>query len=599
MQRIPPETIEQIQNTVDIVEVIEGYGVHLKRAAGVFKALCPFHNEKSASFTVDPKRQRFKCFGCGAGGTVFRFVMTYEQLDFVSAVKKMADRANIKIIEGEMSAEDAARYTLRRRLLALHAEAADFFHLQLMRKPSAQIARDYLKGRGVSVEVAKSWKLGYAPELSDAFSDFAHQRGFSAEEILQSGIVALRDADNPDAGFYDRFRNRLMFPICNDNNEVIAFSGRVLSAEQKGGKYVNSPETILFTKGAVLFGLNRSKRALINKSSAIVCEGQLDLITAFEAGIENVIAPQGTAFTDRQAHLLKRFVTEVVLCFDSDAAGENAAVKSLVHLLAENLVVRVAEMPPGEDPDSLIRSQGAAAFAQRIDEAKDFFDYQVDRLVNQPDFATPRGKQAAIKKIAGSISLLSDAILRETVVNRAAQRLEISPQEFVRILKKPPKAEPAPVTAAVPEPALVDPTLRLLALVTLCDDDARAWVFEEPWNEVLAREPDAGLLIKILSADFLPSNSSSVNAFLTTLDPGEEAALVGLLEIKPPSNALTIAHDCWKGLEKRQAQRRIEALTARMRNPQLSVEESVSLQKQILDLQIRLSHIARPFSLPL
>ncbi len=601
MPLIPPETIEQIQAANDIVEVIGGY-FPLKRAGVMYKAICPFHQERTPSFSVNPQRQIFKCFGCGAGGSVIRFVMNYENLDFIGAAKKLADRAGIKIIESEMSAEDNARFTLRRRLLALHCEAAEFFHHQLLKKPSAQAARDYLKGRGIGVEIARTWKLGYAPSSFDAFSAMARQQGFSDEEMVQSGLVKLRDEERPRGDFYDRFRGRVMFPICNDTGEVIGFSGRVLESDAKAAKYINSPETMLFTKGAVLFGLHRSKRALIDKGSAIVCEGQLDLITAFEAGIQNVIAPQGTAFTEKQAHLLKRYVEEVVLCFDADAAGEKAAERSLSSLLAENLVVRVAEMPPGEDPDSLVRGKGPAAFTERIAAAKDFFDFQLDRLTQAPGFQSPRGKLQAARKLAESISLLSEPILREAVLQRATQRLEIAPQELQRMLKTSSRKGALPGAGdepAVPDPVPLDPTLRLLAMVSLRDDDARAWLFEEPWNEVLEREPDAGLLIKVLQADIQPSQTTSVTAFLATLDAAEESTLSALLETKPPRNPLTIAHDCWREIERRQVRRQIESIQARLRTPNLAPETSVNYQKQILDLQNRLSDIARPFSPPL
>ncbi len=596
MPLIPPETIEQIQSANDIVEVIEGY-FPLKRAAGMFKATCPFHAEKTPSFSVNPKRQIFKCFGCGAGGNVIRFVMMYENLDFMSATKKLAERAGVKIVDAEMSPEDAARFTMRKRLLALHAEAADFFHRELLRKPSAQVARDYLKGRGISVEVAKAWKLGYAPDSFEAFGDFAGQRGFSDEEMLASGLVKLRDEERPRGGFYDRFRGRVMFPIHNHRTgEVIAFSGRVLAAEAKGAKYVNSPETPLFTKGKVLFGLHKSMRAVIDKAQAIVCEGQLDLITAFEAGVQNVIAPQGTAFTKEQAHILKQYVGEgeVVLCFDADAAGQNAAEKSLEMLLAENLSVRVVEMPAGQDPDSLIRGQGAAAFVERVAGAREFFDFQLEKMAARADFATPGGKRAAARKIAEWAGFLSDGILREAIVNKASQRLEVSTAELSRMLKVPKIARDENVP---PTPAALDPTLRLLAIVTLCDDDARAWVLEEPWNEVLAREPDAGLLSKILAADLQPSDQPSINAFLATLDAEEEAAVCELLEEKRPS-AVAVAHACWRELEQRQKRRKIEALKARLRTPNLGPEEVLRLQKQILDLQKRVSDIPRPFSPP-
>lgn len=596
MSLIPPEIIEQIAAANDIVEVISGY-FPLKRAGSTYKATCPFHQERTPSFTVNPQRQIFKCFGCGAGGGVIRFVMSYENLDFVAAAKKLAERANIKIEATEMSAEDAARYSMRRRLLALHAEAADFFHFQLLKKPSAQIARDYLKGRGISGEVAKSWKLGYAPDGWDTMREFARSAAFTDEELLASGLVKAREDEGIQNSefkiqnsFYDRFRARVMFPICDVNSNVIAFSGRVLAAEAQAAKYVNSPETMLFTKGAVLFGLHKSMRALIDKGSAIVLEGQLDLITAFEAGVQNVIAPQGTAFTEKQARILKRYVEEVVLCFDADAAGEKAAERSLAALLAENLLVRVVEMPPGEDPDSLIRGQGAEAFAERISAAKDFFDFQIDRLAERADFATPRGKMQAARKMAESISLIRDAVLREAVMHKVTMRLEISTQEFVKMLKAPGAkkigADEEPDETAAP--LVLDPTIRLLALVALRDAAAREWLLDEPWDRVLGDDPEMSLLVKILGGAIDPAQLSTLQVFLTTLDAAEEAAVSGLLGEKIPAQALVIAQDCWRALHRRQIQQRIDALKARLRNPQLAPEAVVALQKEILDLQMRL-----------
>ncbi len=606
MPHIPPEIIEQIQSSNDIVEVIGGY-FPLKRAGLLFKALCPFHQERTPSFSVNPQRQIFKCFGCGAGGNVIRFVMLYEHLDFLSATRKLAERARIPMDASEMSPEDRARVHLRRRLLAIHAAAADFFHFQLLRKPNAQIARDYLKSRGISVDTAKRWKLGYAPAGGDTIAALGRSEGFSQGELLQSGLVKPRFEDRPDGPFYDRFRERVVFPINNDTGETIAFSGRVLDPQAKAAKYLNSPETQLFTKGSVLFGLDRSKRALISKRTAIVCEGQLDLITAFEAGIENVIAPQGTAFTEKQAHILKRYVDEVVLCFDADLAGEKAAERSLPALLAENLTVKVAQMPHGQDPDSLIRTAGPQAFATQIANSADFFEFQLARLTSDPEFATAKGRIAAIRKMASSLSLLTDPILRETELQRATQRLEVSPQEFAKLLKPVPKFPPrstfsnrspqakdsSPEKIAAP---LSDPTLRLLASVALCDANARAWILEEPWSDTLQREPEADLLVKILHADLKPSDTASTNRFLASLEPAEEAELSGLLSHPSPRQPLLVAQDCWRALEKRQLRSRMESLEARLRSPQIPGDEVDRIQKQILDLKNRLSDIARLLS---
>src|SRR6266576_3251583 len=373
---IPSETIEQIAAANDIVEVIGSY-FPLKRAGANFKALCPFHQEKTPSFTVSPQRQTFHCFGCGVGGSVFRFVMDYEHVDFPSAVRKLAARVGITLIEerGSSGAEDR-QHEARRTLLQLQGEAATWFHENLIRKEFAEPARKYLKKRGITAEIAKRWRLGYAPDEWDAFGSWARGRGYDTRDLIASGLVKTKDdaADAPSRSAYDRFRGRIMFPICNDVGEVIAFSGRMLQNEAEGAKYLNSPETPLFRKGSVLFGLNKTKRALIDANCAIVCEGQLDLITLFEAGITNVVAPQGTAFTESQARVLKRFVNEVVLCFDADTAGQNAAERSLEALLQNELVVRVVEMPAVEDPDSLVRREGREEFEKRIAKAHDFFD---------------------------------------------------------------------------------------------------------------------------------------------------------------------------------------------------------------------------------
>ena len=432
---IPPETIEQINAANDIVEVVGGY-IPLKRAGAVWKALCPFHQERTPSFTVNPQRQIFKCFGCGAGGGPIRFVQSYENLDFVSAVRKLAERAGIKIVEAEMSAEDQARYGMRRRLLALHAEAAEFFHGQLLKKPSAQIARDYLKSRGIGGEIAKSWKLVCAGWVRRV-RGLRAASSYDAEEIVRSGLVKAREENrdrqsairDPQPAILDRFRARVMFPICDDMGQVIAFSGRVLEADAKAAKYVNSPETMLFTKGAVLFGLHKSMRALIDKASAIVCEGQLDLITAFEAGVQNVVAPQGTAFTAQQAHRLRRYVEAVVL-LRSDAAGEKAAERSLPHFWAR-ICYGVATMPPGEDPDSLIRGKRRGC-VQRADRGGAIFRVS-DRAAGRRGWiSTPRGKMQAARKLAGFVSLITDGLLRETVLNNAAPA-DLD-QELVRML---------------------------------------------------------------------------------------------------------------------------------------------------------------------
>src|SRR5439155_1229146 len=268
------------------------------------------------------------------------------------------------------------------------------------------------------------------PESWDAFCQWASKEGYRRRELLSSGLVKLRDEERGDGEFYDRFRGRLMFPICNDVGEVIAFSGRVLAADATAAKYINSPETPLFRKGRVLFGLHKTKRALIDADCAVVCEGQLDLITLFEAGIQNVVAPQGTAFTENQAHVLKRFVREVVLCFDSDTAGQNAAERSLEALLQNDLVVRVAEMPAQEDPDSLVRKSGRQKFEELVASAPDFLDYWIEKKAATTDLNSLGAKMHVARELAASVTSVSNRVMRGEVLNKISARLAMRVADF-------------------------------------------------------------------------------------------------------------------------------------------------------------------------
>ncbi len=596
---IPQETLEQIAAANDIVDVI-GAHVQLKRAGATFKALCPFHQEKSPSFTVNPQRQRYHCFGCGEDGTVFDFVIKYENVDFPTAARRLAERAGIRIVEEERSPGEAREFQLRKRLLALHQEAAEWFHQLLLTAPEAKEARDYLKKRGMTGEVAKRWKIGYAPEGWDAFSKWATAQGYKREEILQSGLVTPRDADKPEGDFYDRFRDRVMFPICNDLGEVIAFSGRVLDPEAKAAKYINSPETPLFKKGNVLFGLHKSKRALLDKKCAIILEGQMDLITAFEAGVQNVVAPQGTAFTEKQAGTLKHYADEVILCFDADQAGRKAAERLLPALLGLDFSVRVMELPPGEDPDSLIRKEGAEAFTARVEAARDYFDFQIDAQASTPEFATPRGKVNFARSIGAVIELIKDPFLREAVLGKVAVRIGVPVAEFWRLVRRTGKTPHAKGPAAPPprqdRAAESNEPIGGLTLLALRDPDIRRWISAQPWSARLFEMEGAELLVKILDSDLSQDDPSSLAAFSAALDPPSQALLGALLRERLPQDRLTAARDCWRALETRELIHRRDVLKSRMRAPGLSHGEITEIQKQILDLQKLLTDISRPLS---
>lgn len=412
-------TLDQIRAASDIVDVIGSY-LPLKRAGANFVALCPFHKEKSPSFNVNPHRQIFHCFGCHKGGDVFTFVKEYENITFPDAVKRLADRARIPLeFENNPAAQELR--DAKGKLLEIHEQIAQRWHNCLLNEASGQIARDYLAKRGVSVDAIKLFRIGAAPESWDDTVNWARSKGHDLALVEKAGLIIGKELDAPSPAadeesspsatahqhstirYYDRFRGRLMFPICDEQGRVVGFSGRILSGDEKTAKYVNSPETPIFTKSKVFFGLDKSKRAILDSGFAIICEGQLDLIACFMAGVQNIVAPQGTAFTDQHSRILKRYVNEVVLCFDSDTAGQNAAVRSLDHLLASGLAVRVAVVPPPHDPDSFIKANGGDAFKHLIEGADGFFDYYLKRLFTQNDAATDKGRLTILRAMAEAV----------------------------------------------------------------------------------------------------------------------------------------------------------------------------------------------------
>jgi DNA primase len=604
---IPPQTIEQIAAANDIVDVIGSY-FPLKRAGANFKALCPFHQEKTPSFHVSPQRQTFHCFGCGVGGSVFRFVMDYEHVDFPSAVRKLAGRAGITIVEEHRSEGEDRQLETRRLLLKLHAETAQWFQENLLKKDWAAAARDYLKRRGVDRDVAKNWQLGFAPDAWDGFLKWALERGYSREQLLQSGLVKPRDDERPQSSeVYDRFRGRIMFPICNDVGEVIAFSGRLLppsprlrragESDAQAAKYLNSPETPLFRKGRVLFGLHKTKRALIEANCAIVCEGQLDLIALFEAGLNNVVAPQGTAFTPDQARLLKRYVDEVVLCFDADEAGQKAGERSLDALLENDLIVRVAELPAGQDPDSLVRREGKDAFDQRLAAARDFFDHWIDHKMGDVDLNSIGAKTQAARDLAATVSHVRDPITRGQVVNKVSARLGIATSDFAALVSRQPTGR-APVVNEPAAQRLAAPPheVAMLCRLALRDDAARKFLLEQNWREVLAQTPEAQLLIRILESDLRPDDPPSLNAFMAELSPAEEGLVSSWILQKLPPEPLALVQQWWNGLRGALVRRQLQVAEGRMRLPDLSTGEVLNLQKQILDLREQLHELSAAFS---
>jgi DNA primase len=594
MPRIAQETVEQVAAASNIVEVIGSY-FPLKRAGSQFRALCPFHQEKTPSFYVNPAKQSFYCFGCGAGGAVFQFLMQYENVDFPESVRRLASRAGIPIVDEELTAPEEERLSQRKRLLRLHFEAAEWFHRNLLRTKAADHARAYMKSRALDIGIAKNWRIGYAPNTWNAFTGWATEAGFKREEIEASGLVKCRDENNPKSGTYDRFRDRLIFPICNDVGEVIAFSGRILDPKAAGGKYINSPETPLFSKGSILFGLHKSKRAIASARQAIVLEGQLDLIMTFEAGIQNVVAPQGTALTEKHARLLRRFSDEIILFFDSDRAGERAAERALEVLFGAGLQVRIGRLPAGEDPDSMIRKSGAGAFKQQVETAEDFFDFQMRHNSGVAGLGTTAGRVAFARKMAQFVIVIPDAVLRDTVISRLTARLSISRDAFGQMIQAQVRA-PRPTTDEPRAEAVKAPRhdIAVICKAALTESELLGKIRVQPWESVLRYVDGAELLAKILGSDLQIEEPASLGVFFASLPQGEAAQLSQILanrELNSEMGELFWREFAISELERRRLE--LEEVQRLRSDDRSACDQAAQELKEVLDLETRITDISR------
>lgn len=605
MPRIPEETIHQILAATDIVELISSY-IPLKRAGGNFKANCPFHNEKTPSFMVSPARQAFHCFGCGEGGSALGFVMRYENLPFPDAARKLAARANIPIIE-EHDPESERRERARGRLLDLHRETARFLHELLVKDPAAKHARGYLKGRGLDRAAAERWLIGWMPESPRTFLDWAREKGYSGRDLVGSGIASLREESNPRSGLYLRFRDRLMFPIRNDYGDVIAFSGRQLREDPNSGKYVNSPETVLFEKSRVLFALDRARRAMLREHHGLVCEGQLDAIACHEHGIEHAVAPLGTAFTPHHARLLRRYTQRIVLCYDADSAGFKGAQRAFVELAREGLEVDVICMPAGDDPDSLMRRDGPDAFRALLAAAVPFIDFKLDRLAADGQLANATTRAAAARECAPLLAVVQDPVARDTMTNVVATRLGIGAPELrasVAAAARSPQLQsreesPATPAQAAVEPAPLDPTVAYLCHLVLDSPDAKHWLAEqiETLHEAAQLVEGVPLLQLLLGREFDPGSPAAVLALLETLAPADRRALHAdpTFFDAAAADPLALAQAALARLSAKALLRRDERIKAELKRPDLPRERMLELFEQAREIRTLLAGIDQRF----
>jgi DNA primase len=414
-------TLDDIRFRNDIVDVIGSY-FHLQRTGSGFKACCPFHKEKTPSFHVNQQRQIFHCFGCGAGGNVFRFIMQHEGQDFTGAVRMLAQRAGIPVETDEVGEAGSDKSVLYRLL----GEVSAFYHKFLKDEPAAEAARRYLQKRDLPPEIWEKFLVGYAPDSWDHILTWGHRNNYTDAQMEMAGLILKKaEAGEGRSGYYDRFRGRVMFTICDEQGRPIGFSGRSMEADPKGAKYINSPETPVFRKSRILYALDKARRHIVESREALVCEGQIDTIRCHHAGFEAAVAAQGTAFTEEHVRILRRYADSVCLVFDPDKAGQTAAIRTAGLFLEAGLAVRVAALPEGDDPDSLIRKKGAPAFRAVIDRAMSAVSFQIQVLSATENPRSELGAMRIARAVLQTIRQSPNAVQRAALIQEVATRLNI------------------------------------------------------------------------------------------------------------------------------------------------------------------------------
>ncbi len=437
------EFVERVNERTDIYSVVSRY-VQLNQRGGRYWGCCPFHNEKTASFSVSTDKGLFYCFGCGAGGNVFKFLSLIENITYFEAVKLQAQRLGIELPKKKSSPEQERRRREERTLVKLNEEAQEFYHESLINTARGSVGRKYLEGRGITKETIETFRIGLAPEEWDSLLKKFTRQGYTPQQLETVGLIVKR---KNSVGYYDRFRERVMIPICDVFGHVVGFGGRILTAETEATpKYLNTPETVLFNKRNLLFGLDKSNRAISSAGVAIVVEGYMDAISLFSAGIKNVVATLGTAFTPEHVKLILRYARKIIFCYDSDEAGQRATIRALPIVQQAGADVFIIKIPDGKDPDEFIRKHGKEAFEELIKNASTWIDYRIRHILANTEHSTAQGKIRALREILPIIVSADNRVTGDEYCKKIAAELVLDERlvidEYRKALKQATKSEP-------------------------------------------------------------------------------------------------------------------------------------------------------------
>jgi DNA primase len=545
---------DRVKQQADIVRVVGEY-VRLKKSGQNFTGLCPFHSEKTPSFAVHPVKQIYHCFGCGAGGDVFKFVMEMDRCEFPEALRTVAEKCGIALpAPRERSPEERKEQSQRTALLEMHKEAAAFFRRQLEATAEGKAARGYLMDRGLDEETMARFGLGYAPSGGEAL--LRYLRSKFSEALLDASGLASRD---PGGRRFDRFRRRVMFPIANEAGKLVAFGGRALGDDLP--KYLNSPETPIYVKSTVLYHLDRAKEAMRQLDAVVLVEGYMDAIAVARAGVSNVIASCGTSLTETQVKLLSRFTRRVIVNYDPDTAGQAATERSLAILLEQNCDARVLALPGGKDPDSFICSEGAEAYAKLLEAAPPYLDYLIGRA-QRLGMATAEEKLRAVNFLLPYVQRIPNALLRSEWASRISQQLQVDQpvlREALRRAARERHAQVKPHVALVSRPG--HPAERRLVKLLMEADELRARLVEEIRREELHRGLETEKIIAALMEACAGGASPDVAALAQGLEDRDRRMLLEIaFENSPLSAAWEEAESCLEVLQRKRTEEELAAV---------------------------------------
>ncbi|PIS43000.1 MAG: DNA primase [Candidatus Kerfeldbacteria bacterium CG08_land_8_20_14_0_20_40_16] len=443
--------IDEIKERLDIAEVLQEY-IQLRKSGANFKALCPFHNEKTPSFMVSPEKQIWHCFGCSEGGDIFGFVMKIEGVEFPEALRILAKKAGV-----ELRREDPTLQNKKTRLLDICKLTAAYYHKVLLESPKAEFVREYLKSRQIDSDTTEQFKLGYSPDSWDLLFEFLKKKGYSEEEIFLAGLTVKKEKGT---GYYDRFRNRLMFPINDIHGNAVGFGGRTLKKDEQGAKYINSPETLVYNKSHILYGLDQAKSSIRKEDAVIVVEGYTDCISAHQAGIRNVVASSGTALTEGHLKLIKRYTSNIIVAFDRDVAGAEAAKRGIEVALTQEMNIRVLELLSGKDPDEAIK-ENKDDFLKAVKEAKPYLQYYFDDTFKNFNLSRVEDKKRAAAVLLPIIAKIANGIEQSHWLKELAKKIDVSEEILRERIKKTVKSRRTPVKE-VAEENLIKPIDRFI-----------------------------------------------------------------------------------------------------------------------------------------